>query len=144
MKNKLSILIIVAIGLSLVLGCGISQRIKEATGVDSKTDKSANSKSAPADDSLTDKTIDAVADGETTGVAECDEVIALIDAQIDDKDAGWMEKAAKGYALGFFKKAIKESVEKNKNDQTKLARECTDMKKQVEKALADAKAKGKE
>ncbi len=141
MKNNLSILLILAIFMSLVLGCGISERIQKAV----EGDKTSKSGTANGDDkSLTDKAIDTVADGESTGVVECDEVISIIDKQMESKDDDWMSKAAKGYVFGQIKKGIKESVEKNKEDKTKLAEQCKDMKKQVMKALEEEKAKGKE
>jgi hypothetical protein len=141
MKNKLSIVLISAIFMSLVLGCGISDKIQKAVEGD-KTSKSGTS--SGNDKSLEDKAIDTVVDGETTGVAECDEVISMIDKQLESKDDDWMSKAAKGYLFGQIKKSIKESVEKNKEDKTKLAEQCTDMKKNVVKALEEEKAKGKE
>ncbi len=141
MKNNLSILLILAIFMSLVLGCGISERIQKAV----EGDKTSKSGTANGDDkSLTDKAINSVADGETSGVPECDEVIAIIDQQLESKDDNWMSKAAKGYIFGQFKKSIKESMEKEKGDKTKLAEQCKDMKKQVMKALEEGKAKGKE
>lgn len=141
MKNNLSIVLVLAVFMALVLGCGISDRIQKAVEGD-KTSKSGTS--GGNDKSLTDKTIESVADGETTGVPECDEVIATIDQQLNSKDDNWMSKAAKGYLFGQIKKSIKESVEKNKEDKTKLAEQCKDMKKQVDKALAEEKAKPKE
>jgi hypothetical protein len=141
MKNNLSILSVSAIFISLVLGCGLSDKIQKAVEGD-KTSKSGTS--GNNDKSLTDKAIETVADGESTGVAECDEVISIIDKQLESKDDNWMSKAAKGYLFGQIKKSIKESLEKHKEDKTKLAEQCTDMKKQVEKALAEEKAKGKE
>jgi hypothetical protein len=136
MKNKLSILLVSAIFMSLVLGCGISDKIQKAV----EGDKTSSGK----DKSLEDTAIDTVVDGETTGVAECDEVISMIDKQLESKDDDWMSKAGKSYGIGVIKKSIKESVEKNKEDKTKLAEQCTDMKKSVVKALEEEKAKGKE
>jgi hypothetical protein len=145
MKNNLSIVLILAIFMSLVLGCGISDRIQKAVEGDSKSTKSGDSTSKGGDDkSVTDKAIDAVADGESSGVAECDEVIAIIDQQLESKDDNWMSKAAKGYIFGQFKKSIKESIEKEKGDKTKLAEQCNDIKKNVVKALEEEKSKAKE
>ncbi len=141
MKNKLSIVLVLAVFMSLVLGCGISDKIQKAVEGD-KPSKSGTS--SGNDKSLTDKAIDNVADGETSGVAECDEVIAIIDQQLESKDDNWMSKAAKGYIFGQFKKSIKESIEKEKGDKTKLAEQCKDIKKNVVKALEEEKAKGKE
>jgi hypothetical protein len=141
MKNNLSLVLILSIFIALVLGCGISDKLQKAV----EGDKPAKSDVPNSGDkSLTDKTIDAVADGETTGIDECDEVIAMIDAAISDPNDGWMAKATKGYVFGILKKGIKEEIEKNKDDPKKLAQECVDMKKQVVKALEEAKNSNKE
>jgi hypothetical protein len=141
MKNKLSIVLVLAVFAALVLGCGLSGKIQKAV----EGDKTSKTGTASGDDkSLTDKTIESVADGETSGVPECDEVIAIIDQQLESKDDNWMSKAAKGYIFGQFKKSIKESIEKEKGDKTKLAEQCKDMKKNVVKALEEEKTKSKE
>jgi hypothetical protein len=141
MKNNLSVVLVMSIFIALVLGCGMSDKFQKAV----EGDKPAKSDVPNSvDKSLTDKTIDTVADGETTGVAECDEVIAMIDAAISDPNDGWMAKATKGYVFGLLKKGIKEEMANNKNDPKKLAQECTDMKKQVVKALEEANNSTKE
>jgi hypothetical protein len=144
MKNKLNILVILAIGVSLVLGCGISERIQKSISGDSKTTKSSNSKTTSPDESLADKAIDSVADGETTGVPECDEVIKIFEDQSKSNDDNWMVKATRDYAVGIIKKSFRESIEKNKDDKTKMAANCKDYKSKLEKALAEEKAKPKE
>jgi hypothetical protein len=138
MKNKLSIVLILTVFVALVLGCGISDKIQKAVEGDSKSTKSSDDKS------VTDKAIDAVADGESTGVPECDEVFVIIDEQTNSKDDNVATRFFKGYVLGKFKTAIKESVEKNKEDKTKMAKECSDIKKQIVKAIEEQKAKEKE
>lgn len=140
MKNKLSIVLVLAVFMSMVLGCGISDRIQKAVEGDSKSTKSGNSTSK-GDESLTDKAIDSVADGETTGIAECDEVIQIIEDQTKNAEDGWGAKAMYGFIFAQIKKSIKESVEKNKDDKAKVIDNCREFKKQVEKALAEQKSK---
>jgi hypothetical protein len=140
MKNNLSIVLILSVFVALVLGCGLSSKIQKAV----EGDKTSKTNTSGGDDkSLEDKAIDSVADGETTGVAECDEVFRIIDEQTNVKDDGWFAKATKGYVLGAFKKSIRESIEKNKGDKTKMAEECGDFKKQMLKALEEQKNKDK-
>jgi hypothetical protein len=141
MKNNLSIVLVLSVFISLVLGCGLSSGIQKAVEGD-KTSKTGTSNGD--DKSLEDKAIETIADGETTGVPECDEVISIINKQTESKDDDWMSKAAKGYVFGQIKKSIKESIEKNKEDKVKMAEQCKDMKKSVEKAIAEEKVKAKE
>ena len=141
MKNKLSIVLILTVFASLVLGCGLSSRIQKAV----EGDKSGTSKSNTGDDkTLTDKAIDTVADGETTGVPECDEVIQLFEDQSKTKDDNWVVKATRDYAVGLIKKSFREDIEKNKSDKTKMAENCRDYKKKLDKYLAEENAKGKQ
>lgn len=135
MKNKLGFLAVLVIGLALILGCGVSEKIQKAVEGD-KSSKSGSSDNK----SLEDKAIDS-AFNETTGVPECDEVLSTINDQMKSKDDNWASKAIKGYAFDQIKKSIKESVEKNKNDKVKIAEQCKDFKKQVDKALAEEKEK---
>jgi hypothetical protein len=140
MKNNLSIVLIFVIFTALVLGCGLSGKIQKAVEGD-KSSKSGDSTSKSGD---TGSTSDSGTDTESTGVAECDEVIKLIDEQINTKDDNWATKAMKGYVFDKLKESIRESVEKNKGDKTQLAKDCKDAKKNVEKAIAETKDKEKQ
>jgi hypothetical protein len=140
MKNKLSIVLVLAVFMSLVLGCGISDKIQKAVEGD-KSSKSGDSTSKSGD---TGSTSDSGTDTESTGVPECDEVIKLIDDQMNTKDDNWATKAMKGYVFDKIKESIRESVEKNKGDKTQLAKDCKDAKKNVEKGIAETKDKEKQ
>ncbi len=144
MKNKLSIIIIVAIGLSLILGCGISERLQKAVEGDPKTTKSNDGKTNPTSETITDKAIDAVADGETTGIPECDAVIQIFENESKSTEDNWVVKATRDYFVGAIKKSFRESFEQNKNDKTKMIESCKDYKTKLEKYLAEEKAKVKE
>jgi hypothetical protein len=141
MKNNLSIVLISAIFMSLVLGCGISDKIQKAVEGD-KTSKSGTSNGD--DKTLEDKAIESVADGETTGVPECDDVIKIFSDQSKSKDDNFIVKATRDYAIGIIKKSFREDIEKNKADKVKMAENCKDYKQKLEKYLAEEKAKAKE
>ncbi len=144
MKNKLSIFILVAIGLSLVLGCGISERLQKAVEGDSKTTKSNDGKTNPTSETITDKAIDAVADGETTGIPECDAVIQIFENESKTPEDNWIIKASRDAAVGIIKKSFRESLEQNKEDKTKMTENCIYYKTKLDKYLAEEKAKVKE
>lgn len=128
MKNILSGFLVVSLSIFFVLGCGVSERIQKAvTGEDNK--------------SVADKAIEEAADGETTGVQECDDLFKFFREQSATKDDNWVTKATKDYVIGLFKKQIKEAIEQNKNDKPKLAEQCKDIKKKFENRLKEEQQK---
>ena len=64
MKNKLSVLIVLAIFMFIGVGCSMIWGAKKA----GSSDKSTSSPGSDSNKSVTDKVIEDVADGETTGV----------------------------------------------------------------------------
>ncbi|CAN5757188.1 hypothetical protein BH20ACI4_BH20ACI4_23670 [soil metagenome] len=133
MKNKF-VIVISGVLLFGVLGCGISDRIQKAV-----EDKPANTSSDPA--SSNDKTIgDKATENvlrEKTGVAECDELLDWLADQSKSKDDNYVSKAMKEYFYNKIRQSIKESIEKNQNDKEKMAKECKEIKQQID----DQKAK---
>ena len=132
MKNKLNILLILPLIIIASMGCGLIERVqKTATGDNSNTAVVTTN----SNKSITDRAIEQVADGETTGVKECDEVIAIFADQAKSEDDNWATKATKDYITGQMKKAFRESIEQNKDDKAKMAEQCRDYKVQLEKQL---------
>lgn len=112
-------------------GCGLIEKVqKTATG-----DGGSDAPSTSSNKSITDRTIEQVADGETTGVKECDEVIAIFADQAKSEDDNWATKATRDYIIGQMKKSFRESIEQNKDDKAKMAKQCSDYKVQLEKQL---------
>jgi hypothetical protein len=135
MKNKLSILLVAAIFIFISLGC--SSITKSITG-----DKSTpQPNSSDSNKSLTDKTIEDVADGETTGVKECDDLIGFLKTQSETPDDNWVTKGIRDFTIGQVKKSLKESIEQNKDDKVKMAEKCTDLKNKFEKRLKEEQEK---
>ena len=134
MKNKFNfgLILIAIIGISL--GCS---RISESlTGSDNAAPQTTNSNK-----SIIDQTTENIADGETTGIVECDEVMRIIGDQSKNSDDDWATKAAKDYFIGQIKKSFRESLKENKDDQAKMAEQCRDFKKDLEKNLKEEKEK---
>lgn len=143
MKNKLSVLLVLAVILFIALGCSMisSQVQKSVTG-----EATPAPGSTPDNRSLTEKAIDGATETETTGVPECDEVIKIIADQSQSKDDNYMTRAAKNLIFGQIKKAIKQSVEDNKDNadsKQKMAENCKEYKKQLEVELQKDKDSGK-
>ena len=134
MKNLFSLTLVLSLGIFLVLGCGLGN----FGGRSSEGDRQGSSGSGSGKDkSLTDKAIEEVADGESTGVPECDELFKFFREQSESKDDNWVTKATKDYVIGLFKKQIKEDLEKNKGDKVKMAEQCKDMKVKFENRLKE-------
>lgn len=138
MKNKLNVLLILPLIVFTALGCGLVQRIQRTAAGDSSNSQPVASDS---NKSLTDRAIEDVADGETTGVPECDEVIRIFADQSRSEDDNWATKATRDYVIGQIKKSFRESIEQNKGDKEKMAQQCRDYKVQLEKQLKSEKEK---
>ena len=124
MKNTSSLVIVLLILIAAVLGCS---SINPLAG---KPDNTSNK-------TWTDEGVDTVVGESTIGVAECDEVMDMLTAELNNPEDNFVTKAGKGFVLNKIKDAIKQSVEENKGDKTKLAKECADFKKQLVKYKAD-------
>lgn len=138
MKNLLSLGLVLSLGIFLVLGCGFGS----FGGRSSESDKTGSSDPASGKDkSLTDKAIEEVADGESTGVPECDDLFKFFREQSESKDDNWVTKGIKDFAIGQIKKQIKEDLEKNKGDKAKMAQNCKDAKQKFENRLKEEQDK---
>ena len=113
----------------LVLGCGMVSRINQSSGNASNSNKP-----------FADRAIETAIGEETTGVAECDEVLKMLAAEADNPDDGYVAKAVKGTFLNKIKESIRTSIEQNKNDKAGLAKNCREFKAQLIKYKSDANA----
>jgi hypothetical protein len=133
MNNRSTLIVVLAIILCVGLGC---------SSINPFSDKGKSGSSS--NKTLTDKGIDTIVGGETTGIPECDEVMDMIAAEANNPDDGYIVKATKGLFLNKIKESIKKSVEenKNKNGTADLAKTCGDFKKELDKYKAEQDAKG--
>ena len=130
MKNKLTLVIVLMTLLVVVLGCSsITDRLSEKKGTNG------------ANKTLSDKAVDTALGESTVGVTECDEVLNMLAAEMNNPDDNFVTKAGKGYVLNKIKDGIKQSLEENKNDTAKMAKECRNFKVQLDKYKADQEKK---
>ena len=127
MKNKSTFLIVVVVLSMLALGCG---SLNPFSGSSSSNDNKT----------LTDKAVDTAVGESKIGVPECDEVMDLIDAEMNNPDDDFVTKAVKATVLNRIKDGIRDSVEQNKTDKAEMAKTCKEFKKQFDKYKAEQKA----
>ena len=130
MKNKVSLIAVLFILGSVGLGCGSINPFSGPKDTGTTKDKS-----------LTDKGVDVTVGRSKIGVPECDEVIDLIEAEMNNPDDNFVTKAVKATVLNRIKDGIRESVEKNKQDTVELAKTCKEFKVQFEKFKAEEQSK---
>lgn len=122
MKNKTVFVITLSVLLALILGCSYYNPLE-----------SSNSNSSVNDNrTLSEKTIDSTVGNEKIGVPECDEVVDFFADQAKSTDEDFVTKAARQYALNKIRESFKQSIEENKGDKKKLAKECRDFKNQLD------------
>ncbi|MEQ1765314.1 MAG: hypothetical protein ABL984_19455 [Pyrinomonadaceae bacterium] len=130
MKHLTNILIAGTL-LVATLGCGIVDRVqREVTGSDS----------ANSNKSLGDRAVDTAVGESKIGVPECDEVMDLINAEMNNPDDDFVTKAVKATILNRIKDGIRDSVEQNKTDTEEMAKTCKEFKIQFEKYKAEQKS----
>ncbi|MDI1240788.1 MAG: hypothetical protein PSX80_02560 [bacterium] len=133
MKNLKSVLVIGAL-LTATLGCGIVDRVqREVTG--------SESGSTNSNKSLSDRAVDTAVGESKIGVPDCDEVINLINAEMNNPDDDFVTKAVKATVLNRIKDGIRDSVERNKTDTTELAKTCKEFKTQFDKYKTEQQQK---
>lgn len=108
-----------------VLGCGFNP-----FGGKTQSNTASNK-------SLTDQGVDTVIGEEKIGVPECDEVMNMLTAEMNNPDDNFVVKAGKGLVLNRIKQGIKDGLEKNKKDKVELAKTCKEFRKELDKAKAE-------
>lgn len=115
-----------------VLGCSLMDRAqKSVTG----------SENTNSNKTITDKGVDTTVGEEKIGVPECDEVVDMLTAEMNNPDDNFVVKAGKAMVLNKIKQSIKESVEKNKNDTVEMAKNCKEFKRELDKYKAEEEKK---
>lgn len=136
MKNKVNAIFTFFFLLIFALGCSFYN------ASESDSSKSGNLQTSN-DKTLSDKAIDSTIGEEKIGVKECDEVIEYFAKLSESEDENFVTKAARGYALNKIREGFKKSVEENKGDTQKLAKECADFKHQLDKYKSEEDRKNK-
>lgn len=130
MKNSFSMAAL-ALLFFVVLGCSSVNPFSESSQPGETT----------KEETLSDKAVDTTVGKSKIGVPECDEVMDLIDAEMNNPDDNFVTKAVKATVLNRIKDGIRESVEQNKTDTTELAKTCKEFKTQFEKFKTEQQQK---
>lgn len=120
MRNMLGMSLALVLAISVGLGCGTLTDI--ATG---KKETPKGPDTTSAEEMLREK----------TGVPECDQLLDFIADQSKTKDDNLVTRAAKEFFFNKIRQSLKDNIEKNKNDKAKMAKECSDFKKQIDAQL---------
>ncbi len=130
MKNKFAIFVS-GILLFAVLGCSITDQIQNAVSEKQPANMGSINTSNSVNKSTTDQVTEDVL-REKTGVPECDELLDWLADQTKSNDDNFVSKGIKEYFVNKIRQSIKESIEKNQNDKTKMAKECKEIKEQID------------
>ena len=119
MRNLFGFIFGIGLLLGATLGCGIVDRI---TG---------DSTSAESNKTIEDKAIDAAVGDAKIGIAECDEVVVILNEQINDPNDNFVTKAVKRTMLNQFRDQLKRQLEQNQTDKKAVGEFCAEFKKNL-------------
>ena len=114
MKNNITILAALFLLLTVGFGCSFLNN----SGGSTNTGGSGNSSTNSADPNAVAK----------TGVAECDELIDLLNRDKSDPNDSFIARKIKEYAIDFAKESIRKNIEENQGDKQKIADGCREAK----------------
>jgi hypothetical protein len=114
MKNNLTFLSALFLLLIVGLGCSYIDNLSSGGNSSNTSTNPGNSASNSADPNAAAK----------TGVAECDELIDLLNKDRSDPNDDFVTRKIKEYAIDFAKESIKKNIEENQGDKTKIATGC--------------------
>ncbi len=127
--------------LATVLGCSSLNPFGGSSDQASNRQKPAGNDRS-GDKTITDRAVDTAVGEETTGVPECDDVIAYFDREITAaEEEGFVAKAVKATVLNRLKEGLRKSIQENKSDPAEMAKTCKDFHQQLEKYKAEEDAK---
>ncbi len=142
MNKHLSNLIVVSLLLVCVSGCGLVSRMQKTVSESDRSKPSGNSQILETKDkSLTDKAIETTVGDEKIGVPECDDLIEYFAEQSKTEDENYLTKATRQYFMNKIRESFKQSIEENKGDKVKMAKECKDYRRQLDKFKAEEDSK---
>jgi hypothetical protein len=132
MRNTASLLLTLAIIVSVGMGCMVGHAEKKSDDHTSEPNKT-----------LKDRGVDIVVGDKKIGIPECDEVVDFFNREIDNPDDDFVTKAMKKTALNQFKERFREAVEENKADKTELAKVCKDFRQNLEQFKEESESNKK-
>ena len=132
MRNTPSLLLTLAVIVSVSLGCSLVGHAEKNDDKDQQSNKT-----------LKDRGVDIVVGDKKIGIQECDDVVDFFNREIDNPDDDFVTKAIKKTALNQFKEQFRQAVEENKTDKVQLAKVCKDFKENLEKYKAESESNKK-
>jgi hypothetical protein len=129
MKYKITIPAMFSLFLMSALGCGLIERAEN----NNKAANQTNANGGAANKTLTDTAIETAVGGEKIGVPECDELLERLAQISESPDDSYVTKAARQFALSKIRENVRRSFEENKNDKTKMAKDCREYRAQLDK-----------
>lgn len=151
MKNRISVLLVLAIAVFVVLGCSsLTDRATKAITGDDK----APSNSKPSTSGNTAVSSDDDAE-ESTGVPECDQAIKTIDDEItresSNSNDSWAVRGTRRFMFTEMKRGMKSIIEEHRNNSNSndslndknVAQTCKDFQKKIDEEIKKDIADGK-
>jgi len=132
MKNKSTFILAILIFALAVIGC---------SSINPLSDTKSGSNTPGSNKSLTDKAVDTAVGEQKIGIPECDQVMDMLAAEANSPDDNFVTKAVKQTFLNKIRDSIKQSIEENKNDKVELAKNCKELKTQLENYKAEDASK---
>lgn len=129
MKNRNALLMTILILSALILGCSFYNPMSDL----------GNNSNSPTtkDKDLSNKTADKTLEEGKIGIPECDELLDFLAEQTKTRDDNFLTKGVRDYYLDTIRESLKKSIEENKNDPNKLAKECKKLKVRIDKYKAE-------
>lgn len=124
MKNKFTILTAIFLLLMIGFGCSYIDGLKSGETPGNTATNPSNSSTNSANPNDTAK----------TGVAECDELIDILDKDRQNPDDNFVTRKVREYAIDFAKESIKKNIEENQGDKTKIARGCREARDEYQRS----------
>ena len=115
MKNNITIPAALFLLLTIGFGCSFLDGV---TSGGNSSNTSGNSSTNSSDPNASAQ----------TGVAECDELINILNKDKSDPNDDFLTRKIKEYAIDFAKESIKKNIEENKGDKQKIADGCKEAK----------------
>lgn len=147
MKNKFNFLIVIAI-MVFVIGCSCGRFAEFGSSKDAPKEKSptTSEKNTTNDEgkNLDDKAIDTVVGEESTGIPECDELMAFFEKEAKNPDDDYITKATKQFFFNKIKETFKEDFEKNKDNKPQMSKNCKQYLEQLKNFKTEDSGKSKE
>ena len=131
MKNLFTFVLVLA-GLGATLGCGLIQRAQDEVTGGSNTSNSNRT--------IEDKAVDVAVGDTKIGIRECDEVVEILNAQINNPDDNFVTKALKRTMLNQFRDQLKKSLEQNPTNKQAVGEFCAEFKKNIVDSLNETNA----